>query len=813
MRLKSFSTQVFAGINDLEITFSEGLNILLGPNEAGKSTIVNAIFATLFKEPKIKSRTNEDKEFNRSFLPYPEGDYIHGCLTLVDNGSEYTLEKKWSKNNPSVLLELPDGSKIDSQDRIDGYKQEILLYGENTYNNIVFAKQSEVKTAVKNIAESPEVKNTVNNFLRRAVMKMEGVVTDELKDKIISEKDRLLAKWDLEEGRPTNPDRDYRNPYQVGTGEIYEAYLAREKTREKMEQAERAEEEYQDLSSDITSLVAELHEIEEEITELSKIEDDVYERGQLEPKLTANLKEQKESKEIIEKWPEVKNKVEKEKESLKELENELDSLNQEKENFKKHREKEELGKKLTKIQDLEEEITDKKKLINKFNSLDKSKVDRLTALEKDIANAKARLEAARLKARINRSAYDDLTAIMGISEEESVRIGEEFEADGYLRIQNEEIDIEVQSAEIDFEDIKNKLKEAAEEYQAILEELSALEIEDSEKAREKLSRKNELKKDLKRLQQNIEDILEGREYEKLKEEYESIEVEGNVRDIQEIEKEISKLRDKKIGDLKVSIGTKEDALKNWQDKYDSLKNLETTLEKINNEIRRIENKLADLAEVPASFNSADDFRSHLKDLRKRKEHKTEKMNEKKTKILEVENKMPDSTCEELKQILRDKEREFNRLTERSENILKLEKTFNETVEMMDRKSFDPLINSFSTYLSELTAGSYEADSINNDFEIEIVKKEEDKKIPVDMNILSFGTYDGVALALRFALYENLFQDKPGFIVLDDCLVNLDPRRTENAINLIAELEGKYQIIYTTCNPETAKRLGGNVIEL
>ena len=68
-------------------------------------------------------------------------------------------------------------------------------------------------------------------------------------------------------------------------------------------------------------------------------------------------------------------------------------------------------------------------------------------------------------------------------------------------------------------------------------------------------------------------------------------------------------------------------------------------------------------------------------------------------------------------------------------------------------------------------------------------------------------------ALRFALYENLFADKPVFIILDDCLVNLDPERTKKAIKLIKNFQDKYQIIFSTCDPETARRLGGNVINL
>jgi len=43
VKIKSFETEIFAGINNRSYQFEDGLNILLGANEAGKSTIINAI--------------------------------------------------------------------------------------------------------------------------------------------------------------------------------------------------------------------------------------------------------------------------------------------------------------------------------------------------------------------------------------------------------------------------------------------------------------------------------------------------------------------------------------------------------------------------------------------------------------------------------------------------------------------------------------------------------------------------------------------------------------------------------------------------
>ena len=69
MKIKSFTAEIFAGINNRNYQFEDGLNILLGDNEAGKSTVINAIYASLFVSPQIKLNTTEGREFKeRSFL-------------------------------------------------------------------------------------------------------------------------------------------------------------------------------------------------------------------------------------------------------------------------------------------------------------------------------------------------------------------------------------------------------------------------------------------------------------------------------------------------------------------------------------------------------------------------------------------------------------------------------------------------------------------------------------------------------------------------------------------------------------------------
>ena len=43
MIIRDLRLRPFAGLADVKVSFEEGLNVILGPNEAGKTTLVNAL--------------------------------------------------------------------------------------------------------------------------------------------------------------------------------------------------------------------------------------------------------------------------------------------------------------------------------------------------------------------------------------------------------------------------------------------------------------------------------------------------------------------------------------------------------------------------------------------------------------------------------------------------------------------------------------------------------------------------------------------------------------------------------------------------
>ncbi|MGM0420925.1 MAG: AAA family ATPase [Bacillota bacterium] len=809
MKLNSFSTEIFAGINDRSLTFTEGLNVILGPNEAGKSTIVNALFAALFVEPKIKLNVTEGKEFKDRFLPYPAGDYVNGKLVFSVDDANYTIYKKWSREDPEGYLILPDGSRVEQQERINELQKELFSYGKSTYDHIVFTKQQEIKSTLQNITENNELIDTVSNFLRRAVMELDGVSIDRLKQKLEEELDDLTSKWSLESGRPANPARGVNHPYKVGTGKIYDAFIAREKLRHQIKEAERIEEEYQDLSAEINELKEREKQVKAEVDRLSGLEEDITDRERLELKVE-NLQEKiVEIKDVNKRWPVLENELERQKQELSELQSRLKELEAEKTRADKYKRKQELAEKLIEIDQLQEEIVSLQKERAEIGDISKGDVEKLAQYESRLESTKASLKAARLKAEINYSAGEEIKVTPGIEPERNVDKHNEIQADGYIRIKTDHIDIEIESAEIDFSSLQEEYQGIKRQYSHNLQELN---VENVASAREKLSRLNQINNSLNLKQSQIEDILAGRKYKEIKAEQESYSDMEEARDLEKIEVELEQLKNDQIQKLKTDIQIKMSKLEEWEEKYDSYDNLVNKLVELNTEKAGLSRELEELVDLPDEYDSAVEFREELKQLRETREEVNNLLRTKLQKVHDLKNKLPESSTEELNKLFKEKAKALERDKERAAKIIKIKDVFENKLEQMDSDSFKPLVSTFSDYLNTLTAGKYAAGLIDDDFKIEI-QREGTKKLPANMDILSYGTYDGVALALRFALFDNLFQDKGGFIVLDDCLVNLDPVRKANAINLINDFSEKYQLLFTTCSPATAAELGGNIIEL
>lgn len=86
---------------------SDGLNLVIGPNELGKSTLLDALRAVLFERHNSRAQPIVALQNDRSgAAPVVE-------LVFEVNGSEYTLNKRFV-NGPHARLQCPDGTLLET---------------------------------------------------------------------------------------------------------------------------------------------------------------------------------------------------------------------------------------------------------------------------------------------------------------------------------------------------------------------------------------------------------------------------------------------------------------------------------------------------------------------------------------------------------------------------------------------------------------------------------------------------------------------------------------------------------------------------
>lgn len=102
---------------------------------------------------------------------------------------------------------------------------------------------------------------------------------------------------------------------------------------------------------------------------------------------------------------------------------------------------------------------------------------------------------------------------------------------------------------------------------------------------------------------------------------------------------------------------------------------------------------------------------------------------------------------------------------------------------------------FISYMNRLSGEEGERIFVTPELEVTIERLGE----PRALDYFSAGQTDMVALCMRLALVDALFEDASPLIILDDPFVNLDDRNMKLALDILKELSQDHQILYLVCN--------------
>jgi len=806
MIIKNYSCKRFAGIKDKNIDFQDHLNVILGPNEAGKSTLVEGLYSVLFKSSKLGYKKVEDLEFRDRFMPIQAGDSIDGEVVLSDPTGEYRVTREWGIAPFSRML-LPDSQTIKNEESIADYLKNVLIFGEGTYSSIVFSKQLYIKSAIEKIIQNKEAKGEVSSLLRKVVMELDGVSLDKLNQRINEEISNLLKHWDLEKNYPEN-NKGISNPYKVGNGEIVESFYTKENLRLAMKESQQAEALLEKLYKDTQKTEAALKDLSARKASMEIIESDVVKRAMLEPQIKQLTSELKDYSVINQEWPQCDMRLDQLAKEIAAIDTTIAKLEAEKLLANQVSARKLLEDKLTKINELNDNITATRKQINESTDITKEDIQALDKNYHGMLTSEAKMKAGVMIGKLNRLPKGTTFLITkDLEEPVEITAGESFKANGFIKLESKDlIEIELKSGDLDFSELRNQYMAFKATLEALLVSLKAATVEE---AKLNLERLDAQKRILDAYLTKVNEQLNGETMESLKKKIAGFGDLSQVRSLTEIDAEIKRINRSNIDVLSEQKSLR-DKVQKWCEKYGNIDGLLDKIIEVRMSLKEYEAQLKPLAPLPYEYDSADSFRQELSGIRKSYETTNTLLNTRRNNYLDAERNLPELTYEELSQNLEEEEVLFQKKINRARKLLKIKAAFDETRRQMDTSSFTPVIQSFSQNLALLTNGSYQVTDIDNDFALRL---EKDKQVDIPVNLLSAGTYDSVALALRLALLDNILGESKGFLILDDCLVDLDPDRREKAAELIKKFAKRHQVIFTTCSPETAGLLGGNLIKI
>ena len=806
MIIRELSLKPFAGASDLTVSFEEGLNVVLGPNEAGKSTIVNAIRLGLF------ARTKYTKpEFNkgiRGFLPLTGGDTIQVGINIDSNDEHYKLEKSWGGSTSSRMV-LPEGGVLSDEETVNDRLAKLLVLNEGVYQSTLIAYQAGLANTLKELDENFDTPADLISILRKAVYETDGVSVEKLGGLIERKHKELFEHWDIDSNQPEN-SRGIENPYRRGVGRILKSYYGKEELKRDLADAISHEDRIDELNAEIRIAQKKNAKLSKYVEKNSQVARDASKRLQLEGKRKSLQADQRGFRSALRKWPEIIGQVEanrKEKEKSLKLEGKLKTELDNNEQYEKNKELIRVyGTAKKKLTSLKRE----QKKLDGLKVIEEEDFDELEDLHHEIERLITSLEAGKLSVSFEAKKDLSLDITEDFKDEITRRVKAKrplkISAGGRVGIRHDDWELLVRSGEVSMDELEEKIVQCKEDFQKKLDKLSFSSFEEAENGYKAYSKQVEK---VSNLEEQYEESLEGQDYDelaKLSKKSPKLEPE---RSLALVSKQLGKVESELV-----QLGEKNEELyaqiEEWEDDYETIESLEDLVSSTGSRISELGKELKELEPLPGKVSDADAFMDEFEVKKQELAGIEEKIHNHRVEIASLEGGAPAVTSEVIAAELREAESYFENTMKEGDALRRINEGYERIRASMDGKTFDPWIAHLEEIVAPLTGNRYRGtDLIEGDPTVAI--RNDNVEVPFDA--LSMGTKVGLGLALRLAMSRYFLEGLDGFIVMDDPLIDLDPDRQKAAVKVIKGFAKEKQIIVMTCHPEHADMLGGNQILL
>ena len=802
MIVTSVKLQPFAGFSKLTVPFKAGLNVVLGPNESGKSTLVSALNIALFESTKYGKR-DWSKELER-FIPIQGGDTFQVSLDFSVGADKYQLEKTFGAQDATRLV-LPGGQAVVDQVTADEMLNELLEFKRGTWRNVLICEQSTLPNTLSTLSGGGYDTHELADHLRSAVTDSEGISLERMLEITEEKIEAFNSNWDFDRDQPRN-NRGLDQPWIQNVGCILKAYYAVAELQEQLDQVENYERSYAEYTQELEKLSANQYRLTTYLNNNAakhKAAQHVHTREMEWEREKTKLNE---LKGIQKQWVKAEVTIESKLAFQPALAGQRADLSAELAECQAASANKQKASQLREALELEKKLKAAIKRQNGLNQITDGDLNKLEALVLERQRATDKIAASTLAIKLAVKKKWTGTIEKGLESPKKKTVGAgksfSFKADGRAIVSSDDWTMTIQSGDVDMVELQRQHDAARTTFTKLLKSHGVIDLKKAKQAAKEFEVSEGA---INTLNTQLDIVLRHTTIAKLKEHVGQINTKGKNRKLETVQEEYFTAK-YNLQQLKDAIDGLNDNLRGWKARFRSLDQLGDKVADAGIDAREKQRILDEAKRALAGTKNVKAFVEKY-DLAK------SELNEANRRLYEVKGDRrglgspPDMNVSDFQLEIEDLNVTLARLQTEHGALVRIKSAIELIREDQQSDPLQPWIKNLKAVLTELSDGRYES------IDVEDGHAKRRDGMAVSYPQLSAGTKSVVGFAVRLSMAEHFLAKTDGFVILDDPLVDLDPQRQEATVRLIKGFAKSKQVIVLTCHPSHAKMFTPNPTKL